>query len=250
MELYALVNYMDDYLRVSEISDVSINGLQIEGKKDVKKLCLGVDSSLEIFKETSKRKADLLLVHHGLIWGGLKSIRGLVKERISYLLEKDISLYAAHLPLDMHPEVGNNIGLIKILNLLDPEPFGAYHGIKIGFKGKYEKMKSVKEISKTLEKSLPAKVESFNFGPDKIKSVGIVSGCGGSAFEDCIKEEIDLFITGEPSHTIYHIAKEAGINLIFAGHYATEKLGVMALGKNIEEKFKIKTEFIDIPTGL
>lgn len=250
MELYELVSYMDDYLRVNEISDVSINGLQIEGKKEVKKVCLGVDSSLEIFKEASKRKADLILVHHGLIWGGLKSIRGLVKERISYLLENGISLYAAHLPLDMHPEVGNNIGLIKILNLSDPEPFGAYHGVKIGFKGKYEKMKSVKEISKTLERALPAKVESFNFGPDKIKSVGIVSGGGGSAFEDCIKEEIDLFITGEPSHTIYHIAKEAGINLIFAGHYATEKLGVMALGKNIEEKYKIKTEFIDIPTGL
>ncbi|NPV50850.1 MAG: Nif3-like dinuclear metal center hexameric protein [Candidatus Methanofastidiosum sp.] len=250
MELYELISYMDDYLRVTEISDVSINGLQIEGKKEVKKVCLGVDSSLEIFKEASKRKADLILVHHGLIWGGLKSIRGLVKERISYLLENGISLYAAHLPLDMHPEVGNNIGLIKILNLSDPEPFGAYHGLKIGFKGKYEKMKSVKEISKTLERALPAKIESFNFGPDKIKSVGIVSGGGGSAFEDCIKEEIDLFITGEPSHTIYHIAKEAGINLIFAGHYATEKLGVMALGKNIEDKYKIKTEFIDIPTGL
>jgi len=250
MELYELISYMDDYLRVTEISDVSINGLQIEGKKEVKKVCLGVDSSLEIFKEASKRKADLILVHHGLIWGGLKSIRGLVKERISYLLENGISLYAAHLPLDMHPEVGNNIGLIKILNLSEPEPFGAYHGLKIGFKGKYEKMKSIKEVSKTLERALPAKVESFNFGPDKIKSVGIVSGGGGSAFEDCIKEEIDLFITGEPSHTIYHIAKEAGINLIFAGHYATEKLGVMALGKNIEEKYKIKTEFIDIPTGL
>jgi len=250
MELYELISYMDDYLRVTEISDVSINGLQIEGKKEVKKVCLGVDSSLEIFKEASKRKADLILVHHGLIWGGLKSIRGLVKERISYLLENGISLYAAHLPLDMHPEVGNNIGLIKILNLSEPEPFGAYHGVKIGFKGKYEKMKSIKEVSKTLERALPAKVESFNFGPDKIKSVGIVSGGGGSAFEDCIKEEIDLFITGEPSHTIYHIAKEAGINLIFVGHYATEKLGVMALGKNIEEKYKIKTEFIDIPTGL
>lgn len=250
MELYELISYMDDYLKVNEISDVSINGLQIEGKKEVKKVCLGVDSSLEIFKETSKRKADLILVHHGLIWGGLKSIRGLVKERISYLLENGISLYAAHLPLDMHPEVGNNIGLIKILNLSEPEPFGAYHGVKIGFKGKYEKMKSIKEVSKTLERALPAKVESFNFGPDKIKSVGIVSGGGGSAFEDCIKEEIDLFITGEPSHTIYHIAKEAGINLIFAGHYATEKLGVMALGKNIEDKYKIKTEFIDIPTGL
>jgi dinuclear metal center YbgI/SA1388 family protein len=250
MELYDLVNYMDDYLKINEITDVSINGLQIEGKRDVKKICLGVDSSLEIFKETSKRKADLLIVHHGLIWGGLKNIRGLVKERISSLVENGISLYAAHLPLDMHPEVGNNIELIKILNLSDPEPFGAYHGVKIGFKGRCEKAKSIQELSKTLEKSLPAKVESFNFGPDKIKSVGIVSGGGGSAFEDCIKEELDLFITGEPSHTIYHIAKESGINLIFAGHYATEKLGVMALGRKVEEKYGLKAEFIDIPTGL
>ena len=173
-----------------------------------------------------------------------------MKERISYLLENGISLYAVHLPLDMHPEVGNNIELIKILNLCDPKPFGAYHGLNIGFKGRYEKMITIKDISKTLEKTLPAKIESFNFGSDKIRSVGIVSGGGGSAFEDCIKEGLDLFITGEPSHAIYHIAKEARINLIFAGHYATEKLGVMALGKNIEEKFKIKTEFIDIPTGL
>ena len=250
MELNELVSYMDDYLRVNEIDDVSANGLQIEGKKEGKKICLGVDSSLEIFKEASKRKADLLIVHHGLIWGGLKCIRGLVKERISYLLENGISLYAVHLPLDMHPEVGNNIELIKILNLSDPAPFGAYHGVKIGFKGRYEKMKTIKDISKTLEKTLPAKIDSFQFGPDKIRSVGIVSGGGGSTFEDCIKEGLDLFITGESSHTIYHIAKEAGINLIFAGHYATEKLGVKALGKKVEEKYGIKTEFIDIPTGL
>ena len=105
-----------------------------------------MDSSLEIFKEASKRKADLILVHHGLIWGGLKNIRGLVKERISYLFRKDISLYAAHLPLDMHPEIGNNIGLVKILDLSYPEPFGAYHGVKIGFKGKYEKERVSKKF--------------------------------------------------------------------------------------------------------
>ncbi|KYC52333.1 MAG: metal-binding protein [Candidatus Methanofastidiosum methylothiophilum] len=250
MELYELVKYMDDYLKINEIEDVSANGLQIEGKKEVEKICLGVDGSLEMFKEASKINADLILVHHGLIWGGLKNIRGLMKERIFTLFENGISLYAAHLPLDMHPEIGNNIELIKILNLSNPEPFGAYHGLKIGFKGQYESPKTVKEISSILEKSLSTKIESFQFGMNKIKSVGIVSGGGGSTFEDCIKEKIDLFITGEPSHSIYHIAKEAGINLIFAGHYATEKLGVMALGKKIEEKFSVKTEFIDIPTGL
>lgn len=250
MELYELVNYMDDYLKVNEIEDVSANGLQVEGRKNVKKICLGVDGSLDIFKEASKRKADIIIVHHGLIWGGLKNIRGLVKERIFYLFEHGISLYASHLPLDMHPEVGNNIELTRILGLSDTKSFGAYHGLKIGFKGQYDTPKTLKDISIILEKSLPAKIESFHFGPDKVKSVGIVSGGGGSTFEDCIKEDLDLFITGEPSHSIYHIAKEAGINLIFAGHYATEKLGVMALGKKIEEEFGIKTEFIDIPTGL
>jgi len=250
MELYTLVNFMDDYLKINEIEDLSANGLQIEGRKDVKKICLGVDGSLDIFKGASERKADMLIVHHGLIWGGLKSIKGLVKERIFYLFEHGISLYASHLPLDMHPEVGNNIELIKILDMSHPEPFGAYHGLKIGFKGQYETPKTIKDISKILERSLPAKVESFQFGTDKIRSIGIVSGGGGSTFEDCIKEDLDLFITGEPSHAIYHVAKESGINLIFAGHYATEKLGVMALGKKVEEKFGIKTEFIDIPTGL
>ncbi len=250
MELYELVNYMDDYLKINEVDDASINGLQVEGKRDIKKICLGVDSSLEIFKEVSKRKADLLIVHHGIIWGGLKSIRGFVKERISYLLENDISLYGAHLPLDLHQEVGNNIQLTKILNLCDPVPFGSYRGVKIGYKGKYENSKNLKEICKNLENCLSAKVESFEFGPQNISSVGIVSGGGASAFEDCIKEGLDLFITGEPSHVIYHTAKEVGINLIFAGHYATEKLGVMALGKKIEDKYGVKTDFIDIPTGL
>ncbi|NMC58993.1 MAG: Nif3-like dinuclear metal center hexameric protein [Candidatus Methanofastidiosa archaeon] len=250
MELYELVNFMDEYLKVNEIDDVSANGLQIEGKKEVKKICLCVDGSLESFKEASKIKADMLIVHHGLIWGGLKSIRGLVKERIAFLIENKISLYASHLPLDMHSEVGNNIQLTKLLNLSNPEQFGSYHGLKIGFKGKYENPKSINDISQILEKYLPAKTESFQFGSDRIKSVGIVSGGGSSVFEDCIKEGLDLFITGESSHTIYHDAKEAGINLIFAGHYATEKLGVMALGKKIEEKFGLKTEFIDIPTGL
>lgn len=250
MELYELVSYMDEYLKISEVDDVSINGLQLEGRRDVKKICLGVDSSLEIFKEVSRRKADLLIVHHGLIWGGLKNIRGLVKERISYLLKNDISLYGVHLPLDMHPDVGNNIQLIKILNLSEPLPFGSYHGVKVGFKGMYQNPKNINEICRNLENYLSAKVESFEFGPKKISSVGIVSGGGASAFEDCIKENLDLFITGEPSHVLYHTAKEAGINLIFAGHYATEKLGVMALGKKIEEKYGVKTDFIDIPTGL
>lgn len=203
MELYELVNFMDEYLKVNEIDDVSANGLQIEGKKEVKKICLCVDGSLESFKEASKIKADMLIVHHGLIWGGLKSIRGLVKERIAFLIENKISLYASHLPLDMHSEVGNNIQLTKMLNLSNPEQFGSYHGLKIGFKGKYENPKSINDISQILEKYLPAKTESFQFGSDRIKSVGIVSGGGSSVFEDCIKEGLDLFITGESSHTIY-----------------------------------------------
>jgi len=250
MELKKLNKFLDEYLKISEIEDVSVNGLQVEGKKKVNKICFAVDASVETFKSAKEENADMLFVHHGMIWNGLKSITGINYGRLKFLIENNISLYAAHLPLDKHEEVGNNIQFLKIFGINKGiEEFGTYHGIKIGYAGRFEKEKKLSDFVSEIEKELNTKCKILKFGKEKIKSIGVVSGGAASLIDEAI-ENVDCFVTGEPSHQVYHIAKEGKINVIFAGHYATETLGVKAMAALISKKFGIETKFIDCQTGL
>ena len=250
MELKKLNKFLDEYLKISEIEDVSVNGLQVEGKKNCEKICFAVDASLETFKLAKKENADMLFVHHGMIWGGIKKVTGINYIQLKFLIDNKISLYAAHLPLDKHEEVGNNIQFLKIFGInKNIEDFGKYHGIKIGYAGRFEKEKNLSDFVSEIEKQLNTKCKILKFGKEKIKSVGVVSGGAASLIDEAI-EEVDCFVTGEPSHQIYHIAKEGKINVIFAGHYATETVGVKAMAELIGKKFGIETKFIDVPTGL
>ncbi|NCN65402.1 MAG: Nif3-like dinuclear metal center hexameric protein [Candidatus Altiarchaeum hamiconexum] len=250
MEIKKLNKFLDKYLKISEIDDLSVNGLQVEGRKDVKKICFAVDASLETFKLAKKENADMLFVHHGMIWGGIKKVTGINYKRLKFLIENEISLYATHLPLDKHREVGNNIQFLKIFGINEAiEEFGTYHEIIIGYKGKFEKERNLSGFVSEIEKQLNTKCKILKFGKDKIKSVGVVSGGAASLIDEALYN-IDCFVTGEPSHQVYHIAKEGKINVIFAGHYATETLGVKAMTELIGKKFGIETRFIDCPTGL
>ncbi|OQX21704.1 MAG: Nif3-like dinuclear metal center hexameric protein [Candidatus Altiarchaeales archaeon A3] len=250
MELKKLNKFLDEYLKISEIEDVSVNGLQVEGKKEVNKICFAVDASLETFKLAKKENADMLFVHHGMIWEGIKKVTGINYMRLKFLIENEISLYATHLPLDKHLEVGNNIQFLKIFGInKEIKEFGTYHGIKIGYAGRFEKEKNLSDFVSEVEKNLNTGCEILKFGMTKIRSVGVVSGGAASLIDEAI-ESVDCFVTGEPSHQVYHIAKEGKINVIFAGHYATETLGVKAMAKLINKKFGIETKFIDVPTGL
>lgn len=250
MKLGDVVQFLDEYLRINEWGDKSRNGLQVEGSSEVEKIAFAVDACMESFEMAKQANADMLVVHHGLIWGGIEYVRGIVARRLRFLLENGISLYAAHLPLDAHPEIGNNAQILKILGIEIAEPFGSYHGSTIGYAGTFGESKSVDEIVSIIEKSLNTEVKLLRFGRDEVRKVGVVSGKGAFVISQAIDSDLDLLITGEAEHEAYHLAKEGGLNVIFAGHYATETVGIKALMDVVKNKFDVEVEFIDIPTGL
>jgi dinuclear metal center YbgI/SA1388 family protein len=245
-----LVSFLDNELRLPEFpKDESANGLQVEGSVTVNKIGLAVDACDYVFQMAAEKNIDFLIVHHGLIWGGIRSVSGVMKKRIKALLDADISLYACHLPLDWHPEYGNNAQLLKVLAIKRMGEFGEYHGKRIGYWGSLTKELSLKDFVGKVDRILNAKSTTLSFGK-KVKKVGIVSGGGWSAIYDAEKTGIDTLLVGEPSHSAYTLAEEMKLNVVFAGHYATETVGVKAVGSMLGKKFGIKTEFIDHPTGL
>ena len=245
-----LVSFLDSRLCLSEFSeDESANGLQVEGSVTVQKIGLAVDACEYVFKEAAKKKIDFLLVHHGLIWGGLKSVSGVVKKRIKTLLDSDISLYACHLPLDWHPKYGNNSELLRLLSIKKIGEFGKYHGKNISYWGRTAKEISLDEFTARIDKVLGTRSSAVRFN-NKVRNVGVVSGGGWFAINEAEKYNIDTFLTGEPSHSAYTLAEEMKVNLVFAGHYATETLGVKAVGLMLQKRFGLPAEFIDHPTGL
>jgi len=250
LPLSKLVSFLDRELALSEFPrDESANGLQVEGSRDIRKIGLAVDACDYVFRKAAELQVDFLLVHHGLIWGGIKSVTGLFRKRIKALMDHDISLYACHLPLDWHPEYGNNAQLLRILGLLKTGEFGEYHGKRIGYWGRLSREMPLPDFTLRVDKKLGVHSQAINFN-GKVKNVGIVSGGGWSALYDAEQHGIDTFLTGEPSHSAYTLAEELKINLIFAGHYATETLGVRAAGEMLFRKFSTETVFIDHPTGL
>jgi len=249
-DLHGIVGFLDEYLRINEFPDKSRNGLQVEGKGEVERIAFAVDACMETFERALKGNADMLIVHHGIIWGGIEYVRGLVQRRLRFLLNDELNLYAAHIPLDAHPEVGNNAQLLKLLELDPREPFGEYNGVYIGFTGEFEEPKPVSLIAQKLAEGLDTNVRSFEFGGEEVKSIAVMSGLGSSSIYEAVEKGIDLFITGEFLHQDFHVAKEGGVNVIAAGHYATETLGVRALMEIVKGKFDVEVFFIDAPTGL
>lgn len=248
--LNKLVSFLNAELSLSDFPrDESINGLQIQGKGSIKKIGVAVDACAFVFEKAAEMKIDFLVVHHGLIWGGIKSVSGILQRRISMLLKADISLYACHLPLDWHPEYGNNAELLRMLSIARKGEFGEYHGKKIGYWGRTRREMSLEDFNGHVRNTLKAELSSIDFGR-KVRNVGVVSGGGWSALHDAERYGIDTFLTGEPSHSAYTLAEELRVNLVFAGHYATETPGVRAAGRMLKTKFGIPAEFIDHPTGL
>ncbi len=247
-----IVNFLDNYLKIAEIQDNSLNGLQVEGRDNIKKIALAVDACQYVFEKAQSLGADMIIVHHGLFWKDTDpKIAGITKKRIKTLLESDISLYSAHLPLDLHPEVGNNACMAKLLNLKDLEPFGSYHEVNCGCYGKLSRDCSRDSFLKLVEQKIAKIRIKHLFGKKRIKTVGIVSGGGAFAVNEINKHNIDILISGEQQHMYYNPTKEQDANAIYLGHYDTETFGVKALKNPLKKKFKtIDTFFIDNPTGL
>jgi dinuclear metal center YbgI/SA1388 family protein len=234
-----------------EAIDASRNGLQVARRSpDIRKVASTVDASLETFRRAVEWGADMLLVHHGILWDGPQRIVGGLFERIRFLVEKDLALYAVHLPLDAHREVGNNICIARLLGLADIQPFGSHRGIKIGVKGILPSPLSLEEAALRLAGREGEAVSTLPFGPEKIRSVGIVSGGAAGDAAQAVEEDLDLFVTGEAAHGIYHHCLEARIHVIFAGHYHSESFGVRLLAERLARDTGLETTYIDVPTGL
>lgn len=248
VSLKKITEFLDNELCIFEIEDKSNNGLQVSGVKDVRKIAFAVDACLEVFEKA--KDCDIIIVHHGISWeDSLKYLTGINYSRVKFLIDNNISLYAAHLPLDKHPKHGNNAELCRILQLKHLHGFGDYNGQVIGFAG--ERDISLKEFVKEIEDKLKTKCNVFDFGKKQIKKIAVVSGNGGSAMvREAVAKNFDCLVTGEAGHSSYVTARDSNINLIAAGHYATETLGVKALMNLIKGKFDVETVFIDAPSGL
>ena len=232
-------------------ADVSLNGLQADNDgKEIGKIAFAVDACMEVFKKAAAAGAGMLFVHHGLFWRVPLRLEGGHRERIKFLLDNNLALYAVHLPLDQHPKFGNNAVLAELLGVRDPEPFGLYHGRKIGYKGKLSVPLTVDEAVKKISYQGRPPLGVFPFGKKENLSCALVSGGAADNTFEAIAEGADLFVTGESSHTVYHYALEGRMNLIAGGHYSTEVWGARRIMEECVNQLGIDCEFIDSPTGL
>lgn len=246
----ALVDYLDEFLRVHEITDSSPNGLQVQGAATVERIAFAVDASKQTIDAAARAKAQMLIAHHGLWWGRHEQIVGNMHARVSALIKGELSLYVAHLPLDCHPEVGNNAELARLFGMTVEAWFGEYKGTPIGAIARPATPPSREDLAKDMKSKLGAAPEVLAFGPKRVRRAGIISGGGAMFAEEAARVGCDTLITGESSHSSYHMAREARVNLFFGGHYATETVGLRALERHIKERYPVTTRFIDAPTGL
>lgn len=250
MRLAELVGYLDSYLRVTEIPDapVALNGLQVESSGTVTRIAVAVDASEASIGGAIAAGCDLMIVHHGLFWDGNVPVTGRRYRRLQGLLQKDVALYAAHIPLDVHPEVGNNAVLAREIGIETRGTFGEYRGIELGVWGECEITREA--LAARLDETLGGPVRLIPGGPERIRRVGVITGGAGNMIADAVAAGLDAFITGEGVHHTYFDAMEGGMNTYYGGHYATETWGVRALASHLQEHFDLPWEFIDHPTGL
>ena len=248
MQLDQLCNFCDDYLKVSEFQDYCPNGLQVESSREVNHIVTGVTASLALIDAAIEVGADTLLVHHGYFWKGeSQPIAGFKGRRIRRLIRNNINLLAYHLPLDAHPEVGNNAQLAKIMNWSIEGSFGSVGQHDIVFRGELDTALNLEALSDNIAQRLGCKPLSISAGANDIKSIAWCTGAAQSYIEAAAERGIDAFISGEVSEHTFHYAREAGIHYIAAGHHATERYGVQALASLLAERFQLRQEFIDIP---
>lgn len=246
IELEKLVRMLDDELSVGSFQDVSNNGLQIANSGTVTRVLAGVDASMSLLDEAARCGADCVVCHHGLSWGdSLKRITGLNHRLVSFAIRNNIAVYAAHLPLDAHPVYGNNAQICKALGLLRPQPAFEYHGQKIGFMANFQKPLPLETFCGRVRKKVNADIKLLAFGKRTVKSAGVVSGGAADMTDQAAELGADVYLTGEPSLQGYNLAEHLAVNVIFAGHYATEKFGVRALADLISRRFRIPAGFAD-----
>jgi dinuclear metal center YbgI/SA1388 family protein len=248
--LAEMVAFLDRELKISEIPDYpgALNGLQLESGGDVSRVVAAVDASLPVIEKAIALEAQLLLVHHGMFWQGAQKVTGAFYKKLKSAMDAGLAIYSAHLPLDVHPEWGNNACLARALGMGETHAFMDWKGIPLGLQADLELGRD--ELVKRVESAVGASVHLCPGGPERVRKVGIVTGGAGSQVADAAAAGVDTFVTGEGPHWSYPLAEELGVNLIYGGHYATETFGVKALAEALKQRFGVEWEFLDHPTGL
>jgi dinuclear metal center YbgI/SA1388 family protein len=279
MDLSEVCARLDDRLRTDAYADLdaSANGLQVGSARpdgtaradetaqlgeadrasdaagrEVEHVAFAVDAAVETAERAAAAGADLLVTHHGLVWGGLDRLTGRTHARLAPLFEHDLALYVSHLPLDGHPELGNAAGLCELLGLEDREPFGELGPEFVGRRGRLPSGLGVGELRALLEANIDHAgrgVQVLDFGPERVEEIAVVTGSGADWLDEAAAAGADAFVTGEGKGKLYHEAGESGLHVLLAGHYATETFGVRAL-KAVIAGWGLETTFLDAPTGL
>ncbi len=252
MKLESVVEYMDAYLSVPGHPDYrpAYNGLQVEGSRDVRVIGAAVDASVATIEAAVAEDVDLLVVHHGLFWGGSAPLTGPLFRRIRPLVREGLGLYSAHLPLDAHPELGNCVLLAGALGLEDLTRFAAYEGVDIGWWGRAPEPLSPEALASRLGDAVQGEVHLIPGGPSEVRSIGVVTGGGASFLREAAELGLDALVTGEGPHHTFIDAMELGVHVLLGGHYATETFGVKALAEHVAERFDLDWRFIHHPSGL
>lgn len=246
-----LVSYLDEFLQIAEFKDYGPQGLQVESAaEDVQRIALAVDVAPQIVEKAAAWGADMLLVHHGIFWRNVERIAGPLGERVRLLLDNDIHLYAAHLALDGHAGVGNNAVLAQLCGVAVADFWCAPMGMPIGVYGKTTAVTPLSQFVTHINTQLSTQSRVLAHGPEMVSHVAILSGFGADQIAAAKELGCDTLLTGETSHANYWAAADYGMNVIFAGHYATETVGVKALGAHLTEKFGLETQFFDFPTQM
>jgi len=247
MQRDKIVKFCEKYLNVKDFQDYCHNGLQIEGSRGVNKIIVGVSLSMKLIDIAIKKKAQMMIVHHGIFINMIAQppvIKGVMRKRLGSLMGHDINLCGYHLPLDAHPIIGNNISLCKLLGIKKTKPF------EVGYIGILEKEMNFSDFAELVDKKLNVNSYIIPAGPKKIRNIAVCSGAASSRIRSVAEYGVDVFLTGDVREETVREVEEMGINFINAGHYNTERSGIRNLGELLKNKFKIEVEFVDIPCDI
>ena len=252
MQAEQLIEILDSFLEAGIVEDYCPNGLQVEGNRDIRKIVAGVSASRKLFEMAMAENADAVLVHHGLLWHGSRAprITGVFRQRLAMLFESGMSLIAYHLPLDRHMKVGNAAVMAQKLGLEKLEAFGRHRGVDIGVRGCFQQPRKMDGVLEEIEGLCGRKPLCFGPREREITSVGIITGAAQREYFQAVEAGLDVYITGEVSEWVFQQAPEEGVPFIAAGHYATEKFGIQALGRWLEEEQGLEVRFIDLPNPI
>ncbi len=247
-----ITRYLDTYLHIEAFRDYGPNGMQVIGRPSVSRIALAVSANLECFRLAAAGEADMLLVHHGLLWENMpRQIGTMMKARLKTLFERDITLLAYHLPLDAHPEIGNNALWLQRLGFTaESFTIGNVRGQAVGAIGIAPARQTLHDLVARTRDVAGVEPLVYAYGPGTVRRIGVVSGGGEGYLLEAIAAGCDTFLSGEVGEPTEAIAREEGVNFIATGHYNSEKLGIQALGALLEGQFEVETFFCDVPNAV